>query len=337
MKDNFRIIAETGKNDSEKRADRIFRKILPDLNLSAIYREMRNGKIRINGKKVKPSARVTEGDKISIHLSLDKHTAALTGFTNPPEIENNKNYPAAPPGFTECIIFENDNIIALNKKRGMLVHSGDIGSGEKTLENDVNRYLKGVISPSLTFRPGPLHRLDRNTSGLVLFGKSIEGARKFSSMIKDGETEKFYFALFDGCISNEVRWENSLVQNEKLKKSEMSDSSGKSKTAVTIVKPVIYSKDFTIALVNIPTGRYHQIRKQGQLNNHPLTGDSKYNGKKKLPFYLLHAYRISISDNTDLMGFSTLTAALPDFFLKTASELFSSEKIKRLKEFIKAF
>ena len=372
MNDNYKIIAEAGKNDSGKRADRIIRTVFSNMNLSSIYKEIRSGRIRVNDRKIKPACRLEEGDVISIHISVLKES----GNNDKISLENcsresgiKKADSGRNPMFEnissndkkkysdeveKSLLFENDNIIAVSKKRGLLVHSGDKKSGQPTLEDYINSYLEDKIPPSLTFRPGPLHRLDRNTSGIVLFGKSIEGARTFSEMLRSGKTEKYYIALFDGAIEKETKWENRIYQDKKLKRSYSADFPGNknrrkydspantddelsAKTAVTVVMPIVYTEKNTLALVNIPTGRYHQIRKQGEINSHPLTGDSKYGGKADLPYYLLHAYRLVLKEESSVTGFKEVTAPLPDYYIKNVCKLFGRKEREEFRIFLESF
>ena len=368
MNKNFKAAAVTGENDEGKRADRIIRSILSDINLSSVYKEMRSGRIRINGKKIKPDFRVNSGDIISVHISLldkintDKINYAENVFTDNPvliDIHGNSNTKKAKDksdsressslsrtdrinkNFQSSIIFENSNILAVNKKRGIPVHGGTFSKGTETLEDCVKLYLEGKIADSITFSPGPLHRLDRNTSGIILFGKSIKGARVFSEMLRSGKTEKYYIAVFDGTIKQEVRWENIIAQDKNLKQSVISGFSDSNKNrgisgkkAVTVINPVIFNDKNTLAVVRIPTGRYHQIRKQGQLNSHPLTADRKYGGKQSLPFYLLHSYKLILREFSDITGFNSLTADVPDYFIKNITRFFSSSDIEKFINYI---
>ncbi len=170
-------------------------------------------------------------------------------------------------------------------------------------------------------------------------------------MLKNSKTEKYYIALFDGVIKKEVRWENNIYQDKNLGKSHSADNKKqekkilkkdagkdiKAKKAVTIVKPIVFSDKNTLALVNIPTGRYHQIRKQGQINSHPLTGDRKYSGRQDIPFYFLHAFRLVLKEPSEITGFKSITAPLPEYFYKNAAELFSSRDINAFRDFIDKF
>ena len=371
MNNNFRKAAVTGENDAGKRADRIIRSILPDMSLSSVYKEMRSGRIRINGKKIKPDLRVQNGDIISVHISLLEKIN--NDITNLSETVLKDNYNSSntvniidsgkkdrlqylnsslsrsavnrlKKAFEESIIFENCNILALDKKRGMPVHGGSFKRETETLDECVKLYLEGKIPGSITFSPGPLHRLDRNTSGIILFGKSIEGARVFSEMLRSGKTEKYYIALFDGQIKDEVIWENIISQDKFLKKSvsQVSDHTGKKqinegKKALTVIKPVVYNNGNTLAVVKIPTGRYHQIRKQGQLNSHSLTADMKYGGKKTVPFYLLHSFKLVLKEDSEITGFKSLKAPVPDYFIKYSSGLFSRNDIEEFINFTSGF
>ena len=379
MNNSFKNAAKAGENDEGKRADRIIRTVLSDMPLSSVYKEIRRGRIRINGKKIKPDCRVSRGDIISVHNSLlktDKDNTPenalksegfLTENTQPADktwrirqdMQDRRDLQTenrVKETLISSIIFENNNILALNKKRGMPVHGGDFSEETETLENCVKLYLEGKIPDSITFSPGPLHRLDRNTSGIILFGKSIAGARVFSEMLRSDMTEKYYIALFDGMIKKEAVWKNRIEQDRKRKYSASADNfipdteqrnkAGDEtadnkltpgKQAVTIVRPVVFNDKYTLALVKIPTGRYHQIRKQGQLNRHSLSGDRKYGGEKSIPFYLLHSFCLVLKEESGITGFKSLTAPLPGYFYKTAEKLFSPGDMEIFIEFIRNF
>lgn len=287
MNDSFKTIANAGENDNSKRADRIIRKVLPSMPLGDIYKEMRKGKIRLNGKKTAPDKRVEEGDSIDIHISLLSFFEKR--FKKPISLPNSVN-------INLQIIFENNMIGVLNKPVGIAVHDN------LSLSDVIKNKYSEICNSSLSFTPAPLHRLDKNTSGVLFFGKSIEGARLFSSILKERKVIKTYIALIDGNLEKSYRWVDYLKREEEPQ----------AKEAITIVKPLLCSKKHTLAEVKIETGRYHQIRRHCSLHNYPLSGDVKYGGSSISNFksskYLLHSLSMEFMQCAEAEKL-----AIPDF------------------------
>jgi 23S rRNA pseudouridine955/2504/2580 synthase len=263
-----------GPNDKGKRADRIIRQFIKDQPLSAIYKAFRKGLIRINDKKSKPETKVQEGDSIFIYKSL------LETLENKPDTS-----PGAIKGLEKQIIYEDDKLLALNKLSGQIIH-GEKGS----LEEMVRNYLEGRISQSLSFRPGPLHRLDRNTSGLIFFSKSIEGAREFSEELQNKNFIKFYLALLDGKLTDKEQWIDNLERDSQKGISYVTKKGGKE--AISTAWPLFTSDNYTLAVIKIETGRTHQIRVQASFHGYPLSGDSKYKGSPLQDGFFLHSLTI---------------------------------------------
>nr|WP_246433972.1 RNA pseudouridine synthase [Spirochaeta isovalerica] len=182
------------------------------------------------------------------------------------------------------ILYEDDDLLALSKPAGILVH----GSGN-SLEKDVRNYLKDKLPPSLGFKPGPLHRLDRNTSGLIFFSKSLEGARRFSEDLRKGCFKKYYLALIDGKLKNKAVWVDNLQRDGEKKVSSVEKEGERARSTFY---PVKTGGDKTLALILIETGRTHQIRVQASHHGHPLCGDRKYGGSPLKEGYLLHSLKM---------------------------------------------
>ena len=199
------------------------------------------------------------------------------------------------------IVFENGHLLVLDKPYDMNVHGG-----KDTLDALVKEYLS-ENSPkpkSLSFSPGPLHRLDRKTSGLIVFSKSLEGSQAFSKAVACHSMTKSYYAVLQGFLDSPEIWEDYIYAKEEpgnqfhrvkcaAMPPEPSDPEfGGWKKAVSKAEPLaagvcrLKSKNegngneimVTLAKITIETGRKHQIRAQSSLHSHPLLGDTAYGG-----------------------------------------------------------
>jgi 23S rRNA pseudouridine955/2504/2580 synthase len=252
------------ENDHGRRLDRVLRKMFPDLGLSQIYSLIRRGQIRLNHKTIKYNQRVKKGDTI---LIPDK----IQIKTEKPLLKNQAK-------LKPIILFENNFILVINKPKHITVH------GKDSLNEMVLDYLKPSLAPSLSFKPGPAHRLDFNTTGLLLFSKSLKASQHLALLFKEKKIVKYYIALFDGEIEEHTIWKNYLFRERRTKTTK--EDKGKGRLSTTEIIPLACEKGKhgkSLCLCRLITGRTHQIRIQGSLNNHPLTGDRKYNGSSLLP------------------------------------------------------
>ncbi|MBO7516210.1 MAG: RluA family pseudouridine synthase [Spirochaetia bacterium] len=284
---NFITAATVQKDDEGKRADKIFRIVLGKMPLSRIYKEIRSGFLRINGRKTKEDAKVSAGDTVDVAQILME----FVHQAEPKKPIHTINREA----FKRRIVFEDDGILVINKKKGELVHSDGSSKRFTPLDQLVREYLADETPDSISFSPGPLHRLDRNTSGIIAFGKSTEGAREFSSALRHRETRKCYIALLDGRLTERACWEDYLTRDEKTNTSSVSKN-GKGDLAITIATPFLISDGKTLAQIEIKTGRTHQIRCQASFHRHPLTGDAKYHGSHNEAGYYLHSSCITAGE-----------------------------------------
>lgn len=291
---------KVGENDFGKRIDTIARKLLPDIDLSAIYKHIRKGRIRLNNKKTRPYARVQTGDILD--FCFDMHP----NYRNSHAISKQISQPLSQQEIRELknlILYENTHLIAVNKPVGTPT------TGNNSLDEIIKKYLATKMDSSLTFRPGPVHRLDRNTSGITIFATSIIAARLLSEAIKSGHVAKYYFCLFDGRIHSACTWEDRLIRISRLKKT-FPARGDCGRPAVTKIYPLLLEKDFTFALCIPHTGRTHQIRAQASAHGHPLSGDRKYGGINSLPHYILHAACLRFRKDT-LKGTQKLNLPIP--------------------------
>jgi len=277
-----------GENDEGRRADRIVRKALPHIPLSTIYRFFREGKVTIEQRPVKPGERMKAGAILEIPFLQ----SSIQGDAS--QVNNKKSHftkEAMPLLFdSPKIIWENQQLAAFHKPRGMLTHDG-----EASLEAYALSLLQNSITPSVSFKPGPLHRLDRNTSGIIMFPKSRAGAEKFSESLRNHRIRKFYVAILQGNVKNDCYFEDAIERNTALRKSRITSEG---KIARLHLIPIISEKRLTLALIELFTGITHQIRVQLSTKGYPLLGDIKY-GAVKIPNrygYFLHAHTLYFSE-----------------------------------------
>ncbi|GMO17022.1 MAG: RluA family pseudouridine synthase [Termitinemataceae bacterium] len=273
-----------GRDDSGRRLDRVLRKALPDLPLSAIYRLLRKRFITVCKKTASASTILNEGETI---------------FIKKIDLKNNVE-PDVPVKIKKQldIIFENDDIFFINKASGIVTH------GNHSLTSFALAFLESKLPASLSFTPGPLHRLDRETSGIIAFSKSIKGAQWFSAALRSGLVKKTYLALLKGNLSGEALWHDYLIRDSKKKLT----VTGNGKPAVSFVTPLKQLNDATLVKIEIETGRTHQIRAQAAARLHPLLGDEKYSGGKG--GFFLHAWKIEFPPENPLALPPVLTAPL---------------------------
>ncbi|AEF82989.1 RluA family pseudouridine synthase [Leadbettera azotonutricia] len=305
-------------DDDGRRLDRILRKALPNLPLSALHKLLRKGKVQVNGKKARPETRVNSGETISIQ-GLDNGDDAKGANREKPRAAMHSSESALD------ILYEHDGLLILNKPAGLAAH------GEDSLEEQVLSYLMPKLPPSLSFKPGPLHRLDKPSSGVIAFSTNLEGARNFSALVRDRKIRKLYLAIVDGLFENidaPIIWEDNLTRDKDEKKTFVRDeSTEKSQKALTAITPVAASQSHTLVLAEIETGRTHQIRAQAAAHGHPLSGDKKY-GAKPLPDcrgFFLHAWVLEFN-------LQRIRAPLPENFRREISGLFGKEVLQNLEK-----
>jgi len=287
----------TGENDEGRRLDRILRKALPHHPLPLIHRLLRQGQVFINGKPAKAQDRVSCGVKISI-----------PSLNDAPKTES-----PAPSLPSPVIIWECPGLIAVNKPAGLTTCGAGSQAGPLSLDAMVRSFLADKISPSLSFKPGPLHRLDKPSSGIVVFSTNIEGARLFSALLREQKVRKTYLAVVEGKVEKEALWEDALVRDREMKKTFVSSDG---KNAITKIKPLASKNNYSLVSAQIATGRTHQIRTQAAAHGHPLAGDKKYGGQGKGGFFL-HAWKLEFLEYS-------IEAPPPEAFKRKVSELFGN-------------
>jgi len=310
------LILTAGTDDSGRRLDRILRKALRQTPLSAIHRMLRQGLVLVGGCKANAGRRVLSGETITVfHNEAEAEREAPV--TEPAGFGTNVNSLNTIPE----ILFEGSGLLILNKPAGLSVH------GRESLDSMVQSYLAPKLPPSLSFRPGPLHRLDKPSSGVLAFSASLEGARFFSGMMRGGMIKKEYLAIVEGKIEKAETWKDGLYRDTKIKKTFTENQVGNNpeqlegKNAVTGINPLITNKACSLVLFRIETGRTHQIRAQAASRGHPLLGDRKYGASYFSGGFLLHAWHLYLPPPFPPM----IEAPIPENFRNTVKKLFGTD------------
>ncbi len=285
------IIDEKYEN---QRIDKYLKKILSQASSSMIYKMLRKKDIKVNGKKVKENYILKKNDVVSMFLYEDR----FKELSQPLTIFN------LAMDFT--VIYEDDKILIVNKPAGLLVHE-DNDNNINTLSNQVLNYLyqKGEYDPNkdIGFSPAPVHRLDRNTSGLVIFGKTMKALQDLNEMMKKRHCiEKTYLTIVKGYMKSDELIGYVKKDNEKGIMKIVLKNTPNALKMHTIVESIISRNDYSLLKVKLVTGRTHQIRVHLASVNHPVIGDNKYgdfklNKEIQKNFHLnhqfLHAYSLT--------------------------------------------
>lgn len=320
-----------GINDNERRIDKVLKKLAENSSLSTIYSTIRKGLIRVNDKKVKSNIKIQTNDKISIaKFLIDNNQIIINTAIDSKKNSLNKTTNYLQNDFKNIeTIFENQHIKIINKPYNINVH------GTNSISEIIENEYKQKNDSSLSFVPGPLHRLDKKTTGLLAFSNSLIGAKWFSSAIKEKSIRKFYVGICLGSISSSQIWNDYIEQNENRKsnfytmriipENEKSSMPSCQNLATTICTPLahgIYKKNkITLCQYEIKTGKKHQIRCQSAFHNFPLLGDTAYNSKsiEEEQDFFLHAYKLIFPKNNELNLPDEITAPISkkfNFFLE---------------------
>ena len=319
---------EIGSNEAGQRLDKFLRKLLKDVPLSAIFKGLRKGDIRVNGSKQKEKYSLEEGDIVTI-----KYIQSNTKKEQKAKQERFKQVDSS----SLRIVYEDDNMVLVEKWPGVLVHA-DEKDGPVTLNDYVLSYLfkKGDYVPEneVTFTPAPCNRLDRNTSGIVFFGKNFESLKLLNEMIRERKVKKYYCALVKGRIKD-GKYEAFITKDEGNNKAKVFLESRKNTKKISMdVKTLESNGAFSLIEIELITGRSHQLRAHLAFLGNPIIGDPKYGAKDLNSFFenkfglnyqFLYAYKVIFKDVPEKFMYiknKTIAEALPPIFKKIKRDVF---------------
>ncbi|HET7569482.1 MAG TPA: RluA family pseudouridine synthase [Gammaproteobacteria bacterium] len=248
--------AVAGAEDVGQRIDNFLFRTLKGVPKGHVYRLLRTGQVRVNGRRVKPTRRLEDGDDVRI--------PPVQQASAQPPVRGAQDL----AWLKDCIIYEDDSLLVLNKPAGLAVHGG---SGLSLGAIEALRALRPQ-APYLEL----VHRLDRETSGCLLIAKRRSRLRAMHELLRSGEVEKKYLALLSGRL-NDAGTVNVALRKHQVAGGERRvhvDETGK--TAETHFKPLTIYEQGTLVEARISTGRTHQIRVHAAHLGHPVAGDDKY-------------------------------------------------------------
>ena len=264
------------------RLDKWFKKKVKPLPQSLIERTLRKGKILVNGKKIKSSYKIQINDEIKIYADIDNDDKIIKKKFS--YLPSKKDYEL----IKDNILFENEHYFVLNKPYNLAVQSGT-----KTGKNifDILKNYSETEYPT----PHLVHRLDAETTGILIISKTHKSAKFFSEAFKNQTINKSYLALVDGVLENK----NGTLKNEL---SYVENNKEKVHLSITNYRVISETKDLSLLLLNPETGRKHQLRRQLSFIKHPILGEKKYTNKSlnksKELHLMLHAYKVEFLINS---------------------------------------
>jgi len=271
------------------RLDRFIRKRYREIALTGIFRLIRKGRVRVNGKRKKPDYRLQENDVVHVNISTSPSSVKPLVRLSPDQRKQ----------AADSIVYGDDNIVLCNKPPGLAMHRGS--GHEFGFVELLQSYTK---NPQFTF----VNRIDKATSGLVIGAKNLVTSRKLSELFRQQAIEKQYLIMVDGLVGQDHFTITSFLKKEDDRVEEYTNDHDGAKKAVSSFSVIERYTNTTLLEARLLTGRTHQLRVQLAKRNHPIVGDIKY-GNCRAQNMLLFSRRVVIpAFNLDV------TLPVPEYF-----------------------
>jgi 23S rRNA pseudouridine955/2504/2580 synthase len=344
---NFMKQVIISEKEAGQRLDKYLGKLLPYAQKSFFYKMLRKKNIILNGKKADGTERLEKEDEIKLFFSdetflkfqqgekeTEKNTKIEKSTENNTETKTNP-YKIITPDFS--VIYEDTHILIMNKPVGLL--SQKAKKDDISLIEHMTSYLlqSGALTQEelKTFHPGICNRLDRNTSGLIIGGKTTQGLQEMNLLLKERSLDKYYLTIVSGKMSHHLRAEGYLKKDKSHNTVHITKEPTEGADYIcTEYEPLDFASGFTLLKVKLITGKSHQIRAHLQSLGYPVLGDGKYGNvhinkemkrRFSLTHHLLHAYEIHFPElSGSLCGLSEqkIYAPLTENFEKIKKTLF---------------
>lgn len=290
-------------NDANQRFDKYLFKYLNKAPKSFVYKMLRKKNITLNGHKDDGSTIINKDDIVRIFICEESIVNFIDENILVRKTSNIRD------NVTLDIVYEDENIIIINKPAGMLsqkAEANDVSANEYIIKYLLDN--KRISGESIkTFTPSICNRLDRNTTGLLVAGKTLKGLQDMSHAFKERSLHKYYLCVVEGVVSKGMTIKGYLLKNEKSNKVTITEKETRGSSPIeTEYIPLASNNSVTLMMINLITGKPHQIRAHLSYIKHPIIGDFKYGNnttnkeyKKKynIQSQLLHAYRLDLNSN----------------------------------------
>ncbi len=293
------------KENENKRIDSFLNDNLQDISRSRIQKLIEEKEILVNNKNINKNYKLKENDKIVVNIEEPKEIDIL------------------PENIPLDIVYEDDDIILVNKPQNMVVHPAN-GHYSGTLVNALMFHCKDNLSGiNGIMRPGIVHRIDKDTSGILIIAKNDKAHQSLASQLEDHSMTRVYYAIVYNNLKNDTGTIDAPIGRHPIDRKKMAVTDKNSKRAVTHYEILQRFKKYTFIRLKLETGRTHQIRVHMAYIGNPLLGDNVY-GKEKQPFNLigqvLHAKVLGFIHPTtnEYMEFET---ELPQYFKELLKKL----------------
>ncbi|HHY34057.1 MAG TPA: RluA family pseudouridine synthase [Firmicutes bacterium] len=269
---------------------------MPDMSRSRARRLIDDGNVLVSGAKAKPSYRVKTGDVVDVTVPPPEPTDLVP---EPLEID---------------VVYEDEDILVVNKPRGMVIHPAK-GHWHETMANALLYHCRGIEKVGDLGRPGIVHRLDKDTTGLIVVAKSERAFAALQRQMRDRIAKRDYLAIVSGVVRDDAGTIEAPIGRHPVHRKKMAVVEG-GRTAVTRFEVLCRSKRYTLIQAHLETGRTHQIRVHMSYIGHPVAGDPVYGrreGELGLGGQALHAWQLQLVHPADGSSMTFRAPPPPDF------------------------